>query len=210
MVPSPAATPNSAAGCRRHSSAPERRSLRAAKYWCHTRRPSAQPRAANRPRKPPGSAPAQSPACSETRPSRGCRKRRGARRRPSTPAADTGARRSAGSPHDWPTTEPAPAQAGADRHLAVVPRAELTTILTRHPDRVAAFLWKPGVVDDPGFDRTAAFDDRQDQLLDPAEDPLVRPRRIGDEMQQRLVLGRDPGRRCYRRDRLDALALARQ
>jgi hypothetical protein len=29
-------------------------------------------------------------------------------------------------------------------------------------------------------------------------------------MQQRLVLGRDPGRRHYRRDRLDALAVARQ
>ena len=29
-------------------------------------------------------------------------------------------------------------------------------------------------------------------------------------MQQRLVLGRDPGRRRYRRDRLDALALTRQ
>src|SRR4051794_4283100 len=57
---------------------------------------------------------------------------------------------------------------------------------------MTAFLRKAGVVDDPGFDRTAAFDDRQGQLLDPAENPLVRPRRVGDEMQQRLVLGR-PG-----------------
>src|SRR3954464_9641617 len=101
-------------------------------------------------------------------------------------------------------------QRQADRHLAVVLLAELAAILTRHPDRMTAFLWKPGVVDDPGFDRTATFDDRQDQLLDPAEDPLVRPRCVGDEMQQRLVLGRDPGRRCYRRDRLDALALPPQ
>ena len=54
------------------------------------------------------------------------------------------------------------------------------------------------------------FDQRQGQLLYPAENPLVRPRRVGNEMQQRLVLGRDPGRRRYRRDRLDALALARQ
>src|SRR4051794_10444299 len=78
------------------------------------------------------------------------------------------------------------------------------------PNAHRIFLGKPGVVDDPGFDRAAAFDNRQDQLLYPAENPLVRPRRVGDEMQQRLVLGRDPGRCRYRRDRLDALALARQ
>ena len=52
-------------------------------------------------------------------------------------------------------------QRQADRHLAVGPLAELTAILARHPDRVAAFLRKPGVVDDPGFDRAAIFDDRQ-------------------------------------------------
>src|SRR4051794_31394846 len=75
---------------------------------------------------------------------------------------------------------------------------------------MTAFLRKAGVVDDPGFDRTAAFDDRQGQLLDPAENPLIRPRRVGDEMQQRLVLGRDPGRCRYRRDWLEALAFARQ
>src|SRR5215211_4985387 len=200
----------SVAGCRRHSSAPERRSPRAAGYWCHTRHPSAQPRAADRPRRPPGSAPAQSPAWSETRPSRGRRPRRGARHRPSTPAADTSARRSAGSPRDWPATEPAPAKAGADCHLAIVLLAELAAILTCYPDRVSAFLGKAGVVDDPGFDRAAAFDDRQGQLLYPAENPLIRPRRVGDEMQQRLVLGRDPRRRRHRCDRLDALALARQ
>jgi hypothetical protein len=73
-----------------------------------------------------------------------------------------------------------------------------------------AFLRKAGVVDDPGFDRAAAFDDRQGQFLYPAKNPLVRPRRIGEEMQQRLVLGRDPGRRRHRRDRLDALTLSRQ
>jgi hypothetical protein len=82
--------------------------------------------------------------------------------------------------------------------------------LTRHPDRVSSFLRKAGVVDDPGFDRAAAFDERQGQFLYPAENPLVRPWRVGNEMQQRLVLGRDPGRRRYRRDRLDALAFARQ
>jgi hypothetical protein len=72
------------------------------------------------------------------------------------------------------------------------------------------FLRKPGVVDNPGFDRAAVFDDWQGQLLYPAENPLVRPWRVGDEMQQRLVLGRDPRRCGYCRDRLDALALAWQ
>src|SRR4051812_47220123 len=78
------------------------------------------------------------------------------------------------------------------------------------PNAHRIFLRKAGVVDDPGFDRAAAFDHWQGQLLYPAENPLVRPRRVGNKMQQRLVLGRDPGRRRYRRDRLDALAVARQ
>src|SRR6185503_11678068 len=72
-VPSLAAIPRSAAECRRYKPAPQRRSPRATGYWCHTRRPSAQRRAANRRRRPPGSAPARSPAWSETRPSPGCR-----------------------------------------------------------------------------------------------------------------------------------------
>jgi hypothetical protein len=75
---------------------------------------------------------------------------------------------------------------------------------------MTAFLRKPGVVDDPGLDRAAVLDDWQGQLLDPAENRLIRPRRVGDETRRRLVLGRDPRRRRYRRDRLDALALARQ
>src|SRR6478736_4268480 len=43
----------------------------------------------------------------------------------------------------------------------------------RQPNTHRIFLRKAGVVDDPGFDRTAAFDDRQGQLLDPAENPLT-------------------------------------
>src|SRR5690349_17494608 len=74
-------------------------------------------------------------------------------------------------------------QRQADRNLTVVLLAELAAILMRHPDRMAAFLRKAGVVDDPGFDRAAAFDERQSQLLDAAENPLIRPRRVGDEMQ---------------------------
>src|SRR6476661_6992610 len=64
-------------------------------------------------------------------------------------------------------------QRQADRNLTVVPLAELAAILTRHPDRMASLLRKAGVVDDPGFDRAAAFDNRQGQLLYPAENPLV-------------------------------------
>jgi hypothetical protein len=75
---------------------------------------------------------------------------------------------------------------------------------------VAAFLRKADVVDDPDFDCATAFDERQGPLLDPTENPLVRPRRVGNKMQQRLVLGQDPRRRRYRRDRLDALAVSRQ
>jgi hypothetical protein len=75
-------------------------------------------------------------------------------------------------------------QRQTDRDLTIVPLAELAAILTGHPDRVVAFLRKPSVVDDPGFNRAAAFDHRQSQLLYAAENPLVRPRRVGDEMQQ--------------------------
>ena len=73
-------------------------------------------------------------------------------------------------------------QRQADRDPAVVLLAELAAVLTRHPDRVTAFLGKSGVVDDPGFDRAAAFDDRQGQFANPVENPLVRPRRVGDEI----------------------------
>src|SRR3712207_7836457 len=47
----------------------------------------------------------------------------------------------------------------ADRDLAIVLLTELAAILTRHPDRVTALLRKAGVVDDPRFDRAAAFDE---------------------------------------------------
>src|SRR4051794_9911012 len=59
----------------------------------------------------------------------------------------------------------------------------------RQPNAHRIFLGKTGIVNDPSFDRAAAFDDRQGQFLYPAENPLLRPRRVGDEMQQRLVLG---------------------
>src|SRR5690348_2065558 len=54
----------------------------------------------------------------------------------------------------------------------------------RSPNAHRIFLRKAGVVEDPRLDRAAAFDDRQGQLLDPAENLLVRPRCVGNEMQQ--------------------------
>ena len=39
-----------------------------------------------------------------------------------------------------------------DGDLTVVLLAELAGILARHADRMPAFLWKAGVVDDPGLD----------------------------------------------------------
>ena len=96
-----------------------------------------------------------------------------------------------------------------DRHLAIVLLAELAAILPRYPDRMPALLRKPGVVDDPRLDRPVAFKCRQHQFAHPGQNPLVRPRRVADEMQQRLVLRRHPGGRRQRRHRLDALALSR-
>src|ERR687883_407987 len=40
-----------------------------------------------------------------------------------------------------------------DRHLAILPPAELAAVLARHPDRELALLRQPGVVDQPGPDR---------------------------------------------------------
>jgi len=96
-----------------------------------------------------------------------------------------------------------------DRYLAIVLLAELAAILPRYPDRMPALLRKPGIVDDPRLDRPAAFNGRQHQVAHPGQYPLVRPRRVADEMQQRLVLRRHPGGRRQRRHRLDALALSR-
>jgi hypothetical protein len=57
--------------------------------------------------------------------------------------------------------------------LTIVLLAELTTILTHHPDRVPALLRKPGIVNDPRLNRAAVFETRQDQLTHFGEDPLV-------------------------------------
>ena len=71
-------------------------------------------------------------------------------------------------------------------------------------------LGKASVVDNPGFDRPVTLDLRQHHLAYLGQHSLVRPRRIANKMQQRLVLRRRSLRCRHRRHRLDALALARQ
>src|ERR1019366_5450099 len=96
------------------------------------------------------------------------------------------------------------------RDLAIVLLAKLAAILPRYPDRVPPLLGKAGVVDDPGFNRPVTLDLRQHHLAHLGQHPLVRPRRVADEMQQGLMLRRTPRRRRHRRHRLQAPALARQ
>jgi hypothetical protein len=74
---------------------------------------------------------------------------------------------------------------------------------------VLAFLGKTSVVDDPRFDRSVALNCRQDHFSHFRQYLLVRPGRLANEMQQRLVLRCRRVRRRYRRHRLDAFALAR-
>lgn len=97
----------------------------------------------------------------------------------------------------------------ADRDLAVVLLAELTAILPRDPDRMPAFLGKSGVVDDPRLNWPMPLDQRQHQVANPRQERLVRPRRLADEMQERLMLGRYPRWRRHRSQRLDTLPLHR-
>jgi len=96
------------------------------------------------------------------------------------------------------------------RNLAIVLLAHLSAILPRHANRVRSFFGKARIVDDPGLDRPVALDLGENHLADFDQDLLVRPRRVANKMQQRLVLGRHPGRRRHRRHRFHTLAFPRQ
>jgi hypothetical protein len=61
----------------------------------------------------------------------------------------------------------------------------------------------------PRLDRPGALDRRQHQRAHLGQHRRIRPWRVADEVEQRLVLRRHPRRRRHRRHRLDALALAR-
>ena len=98
----------------------------------------------------------------------------------------------------------------AHGHLAVLLLAEAAAILARHADRVNTLLHEACVIDDPGLDRRQAFEHRQHQIAHLAQNRLVRPRPLADQVQQRLMLRPNPRRRHHRRHGLDALALAGQ
>jgi hypothetical protein len=70
------------------------------------------------------------------------------------------------------------------RDLAVVPLAQLPTILPRHPDRMLPFLGHAGVIDDPRLNRTALFNRRQGILPDRLEYYFILPRGIGHQVMQ--------------------------
>src|SRR5712692_3865496 len=95
-------------------------------------------------------------------------------------------------------------------YLAIGLLAKLPAILMLHADRVDALLGVRRVIDNPGLDRPMTLDRRHHHLAHLGQHPLVRPRCVGNEMQQLLMLRRDPGRRRYRRHRLYALATLRR
>ena len=94
------------------------------------------------------------------------------------------------------------------RDLAIVLLAEPAAILPRDADRMGPLFRNARVVHDPGFDGALSLEGRQNQLENLTQDRLVRPGRFADQMQKRLMFGRDACRRNNRRHRLDALALA--
>ena len=97
-----------------------------------------------------------------------------------------------------------------ERHgdLAVVRLAQPPAILPRHADRMRTLLLKPCVVDDPGFDASLHRKRRRCKFANLRQHRLVRPRRLPNKVQQRLMRRRGARRRHHRSDRLDALALA--
>ena len=92
------------------------------------------------------------------------------------------------------------------RDLTIVGLAEPPAILPRDAHRMNAFLREARVVDNPRLDLPLRLDRRQDEFAHFGENRLVRPSRLTDQMQKRLMLGRNPSRRNDRRHRLHALA----
>jgi hypothetical protein len=92
--------------------------------------------------------------------------------------------------------------------LTIVDLAEPPAILPGDAHRMNAFLREARVVDNPRLDLPLRLDRRHDQLAHLGQNRLVRPGRLANQMQKRLMLGRNPSRRNDRRHRLDALAFA--
>ena len=76
--------------------------------------------------------------------------------------------------------------------LAIVLLAELAAVLPRHAHRVPPLLCKAGIINDPSLDRAVALQLRQHHLAHLGQNVLVRPGRLTDKMQQRLMLCRRP------------------
>jgi hypothetical protein len=102
-------------------------------------------------------------------------------------------------------------EGNADRHLAVILLAQLPAVLARDPDRVRALLRKARVIDQQRLRLSGARHDLlQHMVAHRRQHRIVRPRRIGHEMMQALMLGTHSRRRQMRRHGLDTLPLHRQ
>ncbi|PZM14365.1 hypothetical protein CPY51_11320 [Rhizobium tubonense] len=81
--------------------------------------------------------------------------------------------------------------------------------MPRDADRMRALLGKSGVIYDPCLNRPILLDQRQQQVANPRQKRFVRPRRLANEMQERLMLGRYSRWRRHRREWFDTLAVHR-
>jgi hypothetical protein len=70
------------------------------------------------------------------------------------------------------------------------------------------FFRNAGVIHDPDFDGSFSLDGRQNPIANVAQDRPPLTGALRDQMQKRLVFGRDACRRNDPRPRLDALAFA--
>src|SRR3954449_11965760 len=114
------------------------------------------------------------------------------------PPADKADTRSAGWHDDWRST------------MSLPPDNWLVCQAAHNTDAAHRPTWSRTlercIIDDPGFDRSMPLDRRQNQLAHFGQHWLVGPRRIGNKMQQPLMLDRSLSRRGHRRHWLHALA----
>jgi hypothetical protein len=91
------------------------------------------------------------------------------------------------------------------RNLTIVLFAKLTAILPCYPDQVPPLLRQARVIDDPCRQRPVTLHPRQHHLAYLGQHPRVRPSRLPNKMQQRLMLRSRSFRRRHRRHRLELL-----
>jgi hypothetical protein len=95
-------------------------------------------------------------------------------------------------------------------HLAIGLLAELSAILMLHSNRMLALLRKCRIVDDPDFDRGMPCHRRHHKLAHFGKHLFIRPWRVGDEVQELLMLRRNVPRIRHRRHWLYAAAALRR